>query len=147
VGDRDAGQRGGGDRAGHARHDQHRHAGRGAGQGLLAAAAEDVRIAALEPDHELPHERPLDQDPVDLLLGLGRAVGDLGSVHELDIRPQVAQQQAGYQPVGDHHVGGGQQAATLHRDQLGVARAGAHQGHPLVLGRGDRPIRPPRHHP
>ena len=36
---------------------------------LLAAAAEHVRVAALEPDHELPGRGPLDQDPVDLLLG------------------------------------------------------------------------------
>ena len=39
-------------------HHRHRHAGRDAGEELLAAAAEDERVAALEPDHPLARPGP-----------------------------------------------------------------------------------------
>ena len=46
------------DRAGDAGHDGHRYPGRRAGEQLLAAAAEDERVAALEPHHELARPGP-----------------------------------------------------------------------------------------
>ena len=49
VGDRDAGGGGGGDRRGDPGHDLERDAGLGQGEGLLAAAPEHERVAALQP--------------------------------------------------------------------------------------------------
>src|SRR5437667_168960 len=51
VGDRDPGAGRDGHRAGDPRHDLERDPGPDAGQRLLAAAAEDERVAALEPYH------------------------------------------------------------------------------------------------
>ena len=53
MGERDAGVGRRGDGGGHAGHDDERHAGGDQRLGLLAAAAEDERIAALEPHHDL----------------------------------------------------------------------------------------------
>ena len=94
-----------------------------AGLDLLEAAAEHEAVAALEPRHPLAGERPLDDQPVDLLLAGGPAARQLRHVDQLGGRRQVAQQLAGREPVGDHHVGLHQRAAAGHRDQLGVARA------------------------
>ena len=49
LGDRDAGIGGHRERRRHARHDLERHAGGAQRERLLAAAAEDERVAALEP--------------------------------------------------------------------------------------------------
>ena len=56
------------DRAADAGNHRHRHAGPQAGEHLLAAAAEDERVTALEPDHELPARRVRDERLVDLVL-------------------------------------------------------------------------------
>ena len=68
VGDRDAGRRRHRERAGHARHHLDADARLPAGRGLLAAAAEHVRVAALEPDHPPPGLGVLDEQLVDLVL-------------------------------------------------------------------------------
>ena len=129
-----------GDRAGQPRDHGDRHAGLAAGEDLLVAAAEDEVVAALEPHHPLAGERPLDDDPVDLLL-LGRAAArQLGDVDQLDVGGQLAEQLARGQPVGDHDVGLHQRLAAGDRDQLGVARAAADQHHarrPVALVPGD----------
>ena len=52
----------------HARHHLDRNAGGVAGEGLLAAAAEDERVAALEADDVEPAQRAFDDDLVDLVL-------------------------------------------------------------------------------
>ena len=70
VGDRDAGVGGRADGAGDAGHDLERDAGRGERLGLLAAAAEHERVAALQPhDASRPVRPALDEQRVDLVLG------------------------------------------------------------------------------
>ena len=59
----------------------------------------------------LPGQRPVDDDPVDLLLRRGPAAGQLGHVDQLDVRRQLVEQLARRQPVGDHHVGLAQRVA------------------------------------
>ena len=71
VGDRDAGVGRGGDPGGDAGDDLERDAGGGQRLGLLAAAAEDERVAALEPDDAAPRLRALDHQRLDLRLGVG----------------------------------------------------------------------------
>ena len=66
---RDAGRRRHGEGAGHPGHHGHRNARGRTGQHLFAAAAEHVRVAALEPDDGVPGPGPVDQDLVDLVLG------------------------------------------------------------------------------
>ena len=61
MGDRDPGVGGGGDAGGDAGDDLEGDARRRQRLGLLAAAAEDERVAALEPDDDLPLPRALDQ--------------------------------------------------------------------------------------
>ena len=75
MGDGDAGIGGRGDGGGHAGHDLEGHTRRDQRFGLLAAAAENEGIAALQADHDLPREAALDQQGVDL--GLGDAGGPL----------------------------------------------------------------------
>ncbi len=60
-----------------ARHDAERDAGRGEGEGLLAAAAEDEGVAALEADHAQTCARELDQALVDPELLRARPAGPL----------------------------------------------------------------------
>ena len=67
--DGDPGVRGGRDRARDPRNDLERDAGRRQCLGLLAAAPEDERVAALEP-HDTPARLAvLDEERVDLVLG------------------------------------------------------------------------------
>ena len=60
-----------GQRRADAGHDRHRHAGLGAGQPLLPAAAEDERVAALEPHDVRALPGAVDQHGVDLVLASG----------------------------------------------------------------------------
>ena len=53
--------------------------------GLLAAAAEDVRIAALEAHHPLAGTGQADQESVDLLLGNRVVAGRLTDRMEIDL--------------------------------------------------------------
>ena len=66
--DRNAGVRGHRHRRAHARHDLERNARLRESLGLLAAAAEHERIAALEPHDTPPPARVLDEQVVDLAL-------------------------------------------------------------------------------
>ena len=61
MGERDLQARGGGDAGGDAGHDLDGDAGRAQRIELLAAPAEDERIAALEPDHGLAGRRAGDR--------------------------------------------------------------------------------------
>src|SRR5947209_2346924 len=63
---------------GHARDDVAGDAGRPAGFQLLAAAAEDERVAALQPHHLQPLAGEGHQHPVDLVLAVGMARLALG---------------------------------------------------------------------
>jgi hypothetical protein len=125
VGDRDAGGGGHTDRTGDAGHHGHRDACLGEGDQLLHAPAEDIGVAALEPDHELPGLGVVDQGGVDGLLRHEATVGDLGRVDDLDLRAQLVQEFARGEAVGDDDVGLGEQAAAANGDQVRVAGAAA----------------------
>ena len=66
MGDRDPGVGGRGDPGGDAGDDLELDPGRGQRLGLLAAAAEDERVAALEPDDAAPGPGALDHQRLDL---------------------------------------------------------------------------------
>src|SRR5205807_4421956 len=83
---------------------------------------------ALEPGHEPARLGVADQRRVDVLLGHGPAVGDLARVDDLDVVAELVQQRTRRQPVGEHHVGFGQQFPPAHRDQPGVAGPPADDG-------------------
>ena len=80
-------------------------------RGLLAAAAEQERVAALEPDHAAAALGLLDEDPVDLVLRHGVVARGLADVDDLDVGGELVEQAARAEPVGDHDVGLGQSAA------------------------------------
>ena len=86
-----------------------RHAGVAAGQQLLEAAAEDEAVAALEADHPLAGQRPVDDQLVDLPPGApsGRA-GSLATSTSSTWGPSSSSSSRGRQPVGDDHVGRGE---------------------------------------
>ena len=104
MGDRDArvGRRR--DPGGHARHDLERHARRRERLGLLAAAPEHERVAALEPHHALARAAELDQQLVGLLLGERRRAGLLADVAQLRIRPRPLERARRDQPVVEDRV-------------------------------------------
>jgi FAD/FMN-containing dehydrogenase len=114
--------RGRGEGAGDARHGRHSDARLDAGQQFLESAPEHVRIAALEPNHELSGLGVLDEQRVDHVLVRGATVGDLGRVDDLDMRCEFLEQLARGEAVGDHHVGAPQQPAPADGDQIRVPR-------------------------
>ena len=85
MGHRDPRVRRGGDAGGYPGHDLEVDSGRGQRLGLLAAAAEDERIAALEPHHAPPRPRPVDQQRLDVVLLDGVVAGALADVDELGV--------------------------------------------------------------
>ena len=99
--------------------------GLGAGLPLLAAAAEDERVAALEPDDPLAGPGVLDEQLVDALLRGEGAARDLGDVDDLGVRGRLVEHGERGQPVGDHHVGAADGGEAGDGDQAGVARAAA----------------------
>ena len=68
-------------------------------------AAEDERVAALEPHHPLAGQRVLDQQRVDLLLRHRAAARQLRGVDDLDVGGQRRQQRLRREVVGDDDVG------------------------------------------
>ena len=96
VGDGDAGVGGHGDGGGDAGHDLEGDAGVAQRLRLLAAAAEDERVAALQPDDALALAGLLDEQGVDrvLVVAAGRA-GDLADVDQLGVRRARAPAAAG----------------------------------------------------
>ncbi len=86
VGGRNTGPRQRRDAGGHARHHLERNAfSAGQDLGLLASAAEDVGVTALEPHHPLALPRQSNQQRVDLLLRHRVVAGDLADRVKLDI--------------------------------------------------------------
>src|ERR1700733_1220941 len=86
-------------------------------QDLLAAAAEDERVPALDPDHESPRPGMLDEQRVDVLLRYGRATRDLGRIHDLDVGREFGEQRPRGEPVGDDHVRLAKQLPAANGDQ------------------------------
>ena len=93
--------------------------------GLLAAAAEDEGVAALEPRHDLALFRLPDDEAIDLVLGQRVAASLLAHVDELGIGPAMLQQPLVGEIIVDHHVGLLDAVQALDRDEAGVAGPGA----------------------
>jgi hypothetical protein len=126
VGDGDPRRRG--HRRADARNDLERDAGLDQRQRLLAAPPEHERIAALQADHVVTAAGLADHQAVDRLLGHRRPAGALAHVEPARLgrqRPQLGPRQR----VEQHQVGLAQPPVRAHRQQVDVARAGAHQGH------------------
>ena len=127
VGDRDSRVGGGGHARRHARHDLERNAGLGQCLGLLAAAPEHERVAALEADHRPSRPSKLDQRAADLILPDRRLTGTLADVAEVRVGPRIIERTGRDQAVVQDHVGLGDQIERTARDQAGVAGPGADQ--------------------
>ncbi len=136
-------------------HDLDRHARGQAGVDLLATAAEDERVTALEPYDGPAGERVLDQQGVDGLLRGEPAARDLAHVDDLDVFREPVQRGQRSQAVDHDDVGRGQPLQAAHRHQAWIPRATADESRP---GRAARrrdgcaePARPaaprPRHRP
>ena len=115
------------DRAGHAGNHLDRDARRHAGLEFLHAAAEDERVAALEPDHPAAGARVLDEQRVDLLLCHRPPSRQLRGVDDLDVRRQGGQQGQRREVVGHDDVGLGDRLPPAHGDEPRIAGAAADQ--------------------
>ncbi len=96
---------------------------------LLAAAAEDERVAALEPDNIESLKRERHQQAVDVVLRQGVAVLALGHVDQPRVRRGHGEDFRGDQAVMHDHPGRRDQPRGLEGQQLRIARTGAHQPH------------------
>jgi hypothetical protein len=110
------------DAGGDARHDREVDRRRAQQLGLLAAAPEHERVAALQAHHRPPAGPVLDQQPVDLLLRHLRPAALLADVDELG--PHAVEDPRRDQPVMQDHVGGVDQLARPYRQQPRVAGTG-----------------------
>ena len=109
VGDRDARVGGGRDAGGDAGHDLELDPGLAQRFALLAAAAEDERVAALQPHHALAGPRRLDQPLADLLLRHRGHPGLLADVDQLGVLARPVERSRRDQPVVVDRVGVGDQ--------------------------------------
>ncbi len=129
MGDRDPRVRGRRDARRHARHHLELDPRPGERLCLLAAAAEDERVTALEPHHAAPMARALDHQFLDPLLRRPTVPGLLADVDQLGLRTRTVEDRGRNQAVVEHDVGGGDQLHRLHRYQAGIAGAGADEVH------------------
>ena len=137
VGHRYAGCRGNAHRARHAGHHLDAYAVCLARVALLAAAAEHVGVAALEPDDAEAALRLLDEDVVDPRLGHRVVPGRLPDVDDAHRGREPVDDGAGGEPVDDDDVGRGEQLVSARRQQAVGAGPAADEGDPAVL-----PVRP-----
>ena len=112
---------------GNAGHDFKRDAGGGQFPGLLAAAAKDVGIAALEADDAFAGAGFVHQQLVQLVLGNGVVAGAFAGINQFRARRGQAEQVPVDERVIDDHVRAAEQLRPAHGNQAGVARAGADQ--------------------
>ncbi len=125
VGDRDAGVGGGGDAGGDAGDDLELDPGDAQRLALLAAAAEDEGVAALEPDDALAGSRRLDQPGADLLLGDRGHSRLLADVDQLGVLAGAVERPRRDQTVVEDRVGTGDQRQRPRRHQARVSRPSA----------------------
>ncbi len=97
---------------------------------FLAAAPENERIAAFEPDHRQPAPRALDHHAADLFLRERMHRLFLADVNALAIFARQVQQVLVGEMVVEDGVGDGEQLAALPRDQVGIARVRRRPGRP-----------------
>jgi len=114
---------------GHPRHHLEGNSGRHQRLDFLAAAPEDERIAALEPQHSPASQGQIHQQLIDVLLRQGVMVRFLADEDPFDPRFQQLQNRRSDQSVVHRDVGLLHQPQRLERQQLGIAGAGAHQIH------------------
>ena len=113
-----------------ARNHFERDAGIGQRFGLFAAAPEDERVAALQPDHRQAAPGALDQHGADLFLREGVVGFLLADVEPLGVRRGEVEQRVGRQVVVEDGVGLFEDAAAFDGDELGIAGSGADQVDP-----------------
>ena len=106
MGQRNLQGRGGGDAGGDAGHDLDGDARLAQRIELLAATAEDERIAALEPDHGLAGAGAVDQQRVDVLLRHAMRALGLADRDQLGLAPGMIEHALADQPVVKNDVGG-----------------------------------------
>ena len=100
----------------------------GQGLGLLAAAAEDERVAALQAHHPPPAQAVLHEDRVDLVLGHRLpAPATLPAFSSSASGRHSGSSSLGAEAVVHHHVGAPRARAAGDGEQAGVAGAGADQ--------------------
>jgi hypothetical protein len=93
----------------------------------FAAAPEDERIAALQPDDFAPGQRLAHQERVDCVLRHSVARTLLGHRDELGPDGNQRENRRIDQPVVDDQFGLAQQPCGAHRQQVGIARTGTDQ--------------------
>jgi len=94
---------------------------------FLAAAPEEIRVAAQEPHHGLARARLGDEQLVQLFCRAGRPGSAVAIANEFS-RPRRQPQDFGIdQRVADHDLGARQQLRPAQREQPGVARPRANQ--------------------
>ena len=123
--DGDAGGARGGDGARQARHHLVVDTGGVERLGLLGAAPEDERIAALEAHDELARQAVLDEAGVGLRLRHRDLPGRLAGVDQQAVRARLERQLIAGQAVEDEHVGAAHEIEAADGDQPGIAGAGA----------------------
>jgi hypothetical protein len=92
---------------------------------LLAAAAEDHRVPALQAANALARLHLLHEQPVELLLRDRRTKRSLAHGDQLRVAAREAQDLGAHEPVVEHHVGRGKQLPATQCDQIGAARSRA----------------------
>ena len=121
--ERDPGRGCGGAGGGDARADAHPHPGRGERADLLGRAAEDRRVAALQPHHPLAVERGFDEQRVDRALILRMPPRSLADGHAPHMLGDQRQHAGPDQRVVEHHARRLQQPLGLAGEQVGVPGA------------------------
>ena len=96
---------------------------------LFAAAAEHEGIAALETNHLAAGSRGVDQPAVDLVLADAGLAAALADEHALGVAPHAVEHRVGDELVVEYDIGVLQHLQRAQRQQVGIARAGAHQEH------------------
>ena len=129
---------------GDARHDAELHPGPRQRAGLLAAAAEHERIAALEPQHALAGLGQLDQLQRDIGLLRRRLAAALAGMDVLSRGVGELEQRLRHQRVVDDDIGLLQRVIAEQRQQSRRTGTGADQPHRARLE--NRPIQPVERH-
>ncbi len=96
-------------------------------RGLLAAAAEDERVAALQANHDAALGGVLGEELVDAPLRNGVHRRLLAHVDELGVGRRQGEHRVVGEAVVDDHVGARERVGAVTREQAGVAGAAADQ--------------------
>ena len=127
TGERNAGQGRDGERSAQTWNDLDRHAGLDERLDLLATAAEDEGIAALEADDPPPAAGPEDHQAMDRVLADAGPAGTLADEEPARARRE-GQSLGRDERVVQHEVRFGEAAGGTQRQQLRVARSRADEG-------------------